>query len=131
MILLKTFFLRLRWRIVFFFDERLKKFQKRDKVSLCKRFASIDQPYTLDFKKTLLTILITSYTAYQIIFALQTPSFSKLLPFLDYKKVMLITLSITYIACEIPLVWLTRNFHLGRISFSRNILTRKQKVARG
>ena len=51
--------------IVFFFDERLKKIQKRNKV-----FPYLDYPYTLDYKKVWLTILIKSYAALQSLFAL-------------------------------------------------------------
>ena len=52
-----------------FLNKRLKKFQKRDEVLLCNIFPFLDYPYTLDYKKVLLTILITSYTAYQSLFA--------------------------------------------------------------
>ena len=54
----------------FFFNDSLKKFQKRDKVFLCKLFPSLNYPYTLGYEKVLLSILITSYTANQSLFAL-------------------------------------------------------------
>ena len=79
-------------RIVFFFNEHLKKFQKHDKAFLCKLFLYLDYAYTLGYKKVLFTILITRYTAYKSIFALL------LLPFVDYKNVLPKTLSISYMA---------------------------------
>ena len=48
----------------------LKKFQKSDKVLLCKLFPYLYCPYTLEYKKILFTILITSCTAYQSLFGL-------------------------------------------------------------
>ena len=60
----------------FFFNEQSKKFQKDDKVFLCKLFPYLGCPFTPDYKKFLFTILITGYTAF---FS------SKLIPFLDYK----------------------------------------------
>ena len=82
-------FLRLRWRTVLFFKELFKKFPKGGKVFLWKSFLYLDYPYTLDYEKNLFTILITNYTAYKGFLL------SKLLPFLDYKNVLLATLSIS------------------------------------
>ena len=53
-----------------FFKESLKMSQKWDKVFHCKLFFYLDYPYTLDHKKVLLIILVTSYTGYQILLAL-------------------------------------------------------------
>lgn len=52
----------------------------------------------------------------------------RLLPFLDYKIVLLTTLSIRCIACQIVLVRLTRFFILSRRIFWREVLTRKEKA---
>lgn len=62
-------------------------------------------------------MFITSYTAYQNLFALQTFSFSNFLPFVDHKKVLITILSISYIACQILLEWMIKNFHLGQNNF--------------
>ena len=70
----------------FFFNEHLKKFQKCDTVFLCKLFPPVNYLYVVDHKKVLLTILITSQTASHSLYILYTYSFSKLLPFVDYKK---------------------------------------------
>ena len=85
-------------------NERFKKFQKHDWVLLCKPFSCLEYPHTLEHKKLLRLILITSYAAYQSVFALLTSSSSRLL---------LAKLSIICITWLILFVWLTRNFYFG------------------
>lgn len=62
------------WGIVFFFHKRLKKFQKRDEFFLCKPFPYLYYSYTLYYKKVLLKVLVTSYTACLLL----TSSFARL-----------------------------------------------------
>ena len=111
-------------------NERFKKFQKHDWVFLCKPFSCLEYPHTLEHKKLLRLILITSYAAYQSVFALLTSSSSRLL---------LAKLSIICITWLILFVWWPETFTLGwktltdkeKVSYQKKSLKQKEKSCPG